>query len=70
MRAAVIALNDSFVVDADEDLTMRQHAREIAGLELFPSATTFAETSTETTTKPSSKRAERMLDVEVIGIYW
>lgn len=56
-------------MNPDEDLAARQRARESAGLELFPA---FANLSPTTATAPTSdtKKDERMLDVEVIGIYW
>lgn len=67
VRVAVMALDNSSTVDAAEDLAMRQNAREIAGLELLSSITA---TPTESPAKHPSKRTERILDVEVIGIYW
>lgn len=70
VRASTISLNNLVEVGADQDLLLRQHAREAAGLELFPVSTGLSITPSTTSSAPPTKRTARMLDVEVIGIYW
>lgn len=67
VRKAVTALGDSEIVHPEEDLALRQNVRESAGLDLIPSLASLTPT---TPTKLAAKRSARMLDVEVIGIYW
>lgn len=55
---------------AEADLAARQEARHRAGLELFPSLMMNPPSSTIGTPLKKEKSEERMLDVEVIAIYW
>lgn len=55
---------------ADTDLAARQQARQRAGLELFPSLTSNLTPSPAKAPKNMDESDERMLDVEVIAIYW
>jgi len=53
---------------AEEDLVARQQARKIAGLQLFPAASVSLAT---TATRPSVKsRNDRLIDIEIVAIYW
>lgn len=70
VRASTISLNNLVEVGVDQDLLLRQHAREAAGLELFPASTGLSTTPTASSPALPTKRTARMLDVEVIGIYW
>jgi hypothetical protein len=57
------------LLDADEDLVARQDARDSAGLSLFPG---LSEKPAVTTPQPDAedKPDDRLLDVEVVAIYW
>lgn len=52
----------------DVDLAARQQARQTVGLNLFPSLGLSATTTSHAAT--TSERTERIVDVEVIAIYW
>jgi hypothetical protein len=57
-------------IDPDLDLEIRQEIRASVGLELFPSlATTFSPPASASQVAPEQSE-ERMIDVEVIAIYW
>ncbi len=56
-------------ISADADLRARQGARNASGLELFPALIT-ASPATAQPQEGKAKADERMLDVEVIAIYW
>lgn len=55
---------------ADVDLELRQSARAAAGLELFPSFAVSYSQATPSTPEIKDRPDERLLDVEVIAIYW
>lgn len=57
-------------MDAGEDLSARQSAREHTGLELFPSLVSTLSPSPAAPLKDPDPAAERLLDVEIIAIYW
>lgn len=54
----------------DEDLAIRQDARKVAGLELFPSLSTSLASSPAAASGELKVPDDRLLDVEVIAIYW
>lgn len=56
-------------VDPDADVAARRNARQSAGLELWPSMSILERTPSSAKSKPDQPD-ERMLDVEVIAIYW
>ena len=70
VRAFIVERLDVEPDDSDGDLAARQRARTKASLELFPSLIVdfSAETTKPTKGKPSEE--DRLLDVEVIAIYW
>jgi len=69
---AVTALSaDSAVApDADADIALRRNAREVGRLDLFPSPLSLTTPPAPTLAGNAKKPRERMLDVEVVGIYW
>lgn len=56
--------------DSDRDLAARQRARTKANLELFPSLVIDFSAETTKPSKGQSSEEDRLLDVEVIAIYW
>lgn len=68
VRSLVVSKYEIGEIDPDRDLKARQDARADAGLELFPS---FALDTSRQVSAPSPELLdERLLDVEVIAIYW
>jgi len=57
-------------VEGDADLRARQEARDEAGLPLFPSLNVQPLAAQLSAPEPSSEKGERLLDVEVVAIYW
>ena len=58
---------DESVLEASADLSIRDEAREMAGLELFPGSDITTPTDGGGV---SPDKDERLLDVEVIAMYW
>lgn len=71
VRDLVISTLGLEPVEGITDLTARREAREAAGLDLWPSSLSI-NLAKSTATPPTKKEEpdERMLDVEVIAIYW
>lgn len=68
VRSVVSKRYNLGVIEPNQDLALRQSVRAETGLELFPS---FALSTSDQQEEPSSdKPDERLLDVEVIAIYW
>lgn len=68
VRAIVSKRFELDEIEPSKDLALRQAARSDTGLELFPS---FAVTTSNQPEKlPSDTPEERLLDIEVIAIYW
>jgi phosphoribosyl-dephospho-CoA transferase len=67
VRQAVQATADDSVVSPEDDLRLRQEARSDTGFELFEVRTRARESDTEL---EASDRLSRLLDVEVVAIYW
>lgn len=57
-------------LDASQDLELRDRARTSSGLPLFPSLSQGMTTIIGGTATPPSDDATRLLDVEVVAIYW
>lgn len=57
-------------IEGEADLKARRDAREAAGLELWPSLGVSLTSGSTQSPKPKEEPDERMLDVEVIAIYW
>lgn len=70
VRDLVTTTFGTATTDADTDLGLRQAARARAGLELFPSLGASLSPTTEQFPEVPEKPDERMIDVEVIAIYW
>jgi hypothetical protein len=75
-RKAFDAVRDMIVavttepIEGNADLMARRQARADAGLELWPSVGVSFTPGNVPTPKPSEEPDDRMLDVEVIAIYW
>lgn len=57
-------------VDPDEDLELREAARSSVGLSLFPALGAAAPVAVATPTPVAPNKIPRLLDVEVIALYW
>jgi hypothetical protein len=64
------AIDGSVVVGDDVDLRARQEAREETGLPLFPSLEVQSFTTDTGESTSSNDEEDRLLDVEVVAIYW
>jgi hypothetical protein len=62
--------SSELAVEGDADLRARQEARDEAGLPLFPSLDVQPLGAQLSAPEPSSEKGERLLDVEVVAIYW
>lgn len=57
-------------VSAERDLELREAARAASGLSLFPSLTPAGPTAAVVAQPPNPKDGPRLLDVEVVAVYW
>ena len=75
-RAAFGALTDAlegflaYRPEAARALALRDAARQKAGLSLFPAVTAAAVTPVSAQSTDDPAEAPRLLDVDVIAIYW
>lgn len=70
IRAKVAAMVGQDV-DSEVDAGLREAARNASGLSLFPSQAKAMGTPSDRTTAPKlSVSDERLLDVEIVAMYW
>ena len=69
VKHIIIARSDHKSISPEADLHARQQARAAAGLALFP-ALTRSSAINANTQNMASNDTERMIDVEIIAIYW
>lgn len=67
LREHVRSTTPEFAISGPRDLELRSTARSVAGLHLFPNSESSPVVGDTTT---SARAEERLLDVEVIAIYW
>jgi hypothetical protein len=60
----------STLLDAQADLVARQEARDSAGLTLFPAFGSTGRPDNKAESQPRRNEDDRLLDVEVVAIYW
>lgn len=70
VRDAIAASVGDAAIDHDNDLRYRQEARDEAGLSLFPSLEVQSLAVPGHVNGASDDKNDRLLDVEVVAIYW
>ena len=68
--ASLISAVTSQELDAAENLAAREQARQALGLPLFPDVSVEAQNTGTVEPPILEKKASRLLDVEVVAIYW
>lgn len=68
-KRALIERNPDLAITDAEDLLARQDARQAAGLAVLPVGQSTAQ-EPSTPPAPGDRKDERLLDVEVIALYW